>query len=194
MIKKNKLQSKEARRPRRRCMMSMTTEQCILQYKAKHHHYELRWCREREAKVVSPHNCMALIILCGTIQISNIISWAWARLRISALQENDEKVEKLNGLLNGQFCKAVVSSFSFFSLRFNVFASHKVMLLKKNDIIWKITKWKCKCGIGLQGSFSALTKVVVCNELQRIHNLMHYIILLLYWCSSFKHITVSHNT
>lgn len=29
-----------------------------------------------------------------------------------------------------------------------------------------------------QGSFSALTKVV-CNELQRMRNLMHYIILLL---------------
>lgn len=39
-----------------------------------------------------------------------------------------------------------------------------------------------------QGSFSALTKVV-CNELQRMRNLMHYIILLLCWSSSLrKHI------
>lgn len=66
--------------------------------------------------------------------------------------------------------------FSFLSLS-TVFASY--CDAAKKIITWNITKWKCKCGKWPQGSFSALTKVV-CNELQRIHNLMHYIILLLY--------------
>lgn len=78
----------------------MMGKQCALQYIPS----SLPSSGERPAKVVSPHNCTALIFLCGTNQSSNILlvrmhgqKWLQRKTKTKRL--------KMNGLLNGQFVR-----------------------------------------------------------------------------------------
>lgn len=78
----------------------MMGKQCALQYIPS----SLPSSGERPAKVVSPHNCTALIFLCGTNQSSNIL---FVRMHGQKWLHRKTKTKrlKMNGLLNGQFVR-----------------------------------------------------------------------------------------
>lgn len=78
----------------------MMGKQCALQYIPS----SLPSSGERPAKVVSPHNCTALIFLCGTNQSSNILFFRMHGQKWLHRKTKTKRL-KMNGLLNGQFVR-----------------------------------------------------------------------------------------